>query len=211
MSGDRPNEVDGIHNDARGAVVYDCVAVHVTSFTVGGRRGQAFDDSDGQGPYARLPAGRDGPGSGIFLLQTGRQSADRVIMAEKSSIFGAEIAPVAFVVAAVVIMVMPVIVIAALMLAVVVVIAIETGKGVRYGSERQGTHEKQSSIHGVRPADGRMRGQRSARMHGCASQRDRKDSPHKELVGGTPFFSPGESDGRVGAEDFRWQAPQERR
>ena len=193
MPGDGADQVDGVHNDAGGAVVHDSVAVHVPSFAVGRRRGQALDNGNGQRLKPLLPARGKSSGTGILLLQAGRQSAGRVIAAKKDAIFGAEVAAIAVLIRVVAVTVVLIVMAAAFVPAVVVVIVIETGKGVRYGGKREGAYEKQPSMHGVRAANRGMRRQMRARMQGWAAEDNRKISPHEEIVGGRAVFSPGES------------------
>jgi hypothetical protein len=192
VPGDGTDQVNGIHNDPRSAVVHDCVAVHVPSFAVGRRRGQALDDGNGQRLKAILPARGKSSGSGVLLSEAGRQSPDRIIMAEKGAVFGAEISAIAPLIAVVVVVVVLILVAVAFLPAVVVMIVIEAGKSVRYGGKREGSNEKKSSIHRVRPADGGVRGQRRARMQSWADEDNRKDSPHKTVVGADGLFSLGE-------------------
>ena len=192
VPGERPDQIHSIHDDASSAVVHDSVAVHVTAFAVGRRRGQALDNSNGQRLNPLLPARGKSSGTGVLLLQAGRQSADRVIATEKEPIFGAEIAAIAVLIRVVAVLI---VVAAAFVLAVVVmivVIVIETGKGVRYGGKREGAYEKQPPIHGVN-ADRGMWWQMRTSMHGWTAWDNRKDSPHRQLVGENPLFSPGES------------------
>jgi hypothetical protein len=190
---DGTDQVDGIHHDPRSAVVHDCVAVHVPSFTVGRRRRQALDDGNGQRLKAILPARGKSSGSGVLLSEAGRQSPDGIIVAEKGAVFGAEISAIAPLIAVVVVVVVLILVAVAFLPAVIVMIAIEAGKSVRYGGKREDTNEKESSIHRIRPADGGMRGQQTrARMQGWAAEDNRKDSPHKTVVGADGLFSLGE-------------------
>jgi hypothetical protein len=145
--GKRADQIHRIQDDARPPIVHNCVTVYVTSFAIWRKRRQLLNHRHGKRLKSLLPPRRKRSRSGVFLSQSGRQTPDRVIAAQKSAILRPEISGMFLLSAMMLVIPVIVVTIFALVFPISFVIMIEVRNRARDGGRRQNAREKYSSFH----------------------------------------------------------------